>query len=98
MRTTSSVESLNSVLGRSCPRHPHLYRFIDYLMLHEFNKSVEKWEIIKGNINLQRKRKVDQNREQKIQYWTGELKKGAVSVQQFLIGVAYLEILSKNGS
>lgn len=76
MRTTSSLESLNSVLRRSFPLHPRLFKFIDCLQWFEFSKSLDVLELFASNIPKDQrkgKRQRDQKREQKIQFCVQKL-------------------------
>ncbi|XP_031623037.1 uncharacterized protein LOC116340597 [Contarinia nasturtii] len=69
MRTTSSLESMNAVLRRSFPNHPHIFKFIDRLRLHEFSKSLDMLNAIRSDISLQqlrRRKKRDQARNEKL--------------------------------
>lgn len=73
MRTTSSLESMNAVLRRSFPNHPHIYKFIDRLRLFEFSKSLDMLAATKSEVSekqLQRRKKRDQMREDKIRKLT----------------------------
>lgn len=100
MRTTSSIESLNSVLGRSFPQHPHIFKFIDHLKLHEFSKYCALLELLKPNIppeQLNRKRKIDQEREEKIVFFTKKLKTNEILPSEFLDAMAIKDILPQNG-
>lgn len=45
MRTTSSLESLNSVLGRLIPKRPNIFKFVDGIKIHEFTKHRELLEL-----------------------------------------------------
>lgn len=76
MRTTSSLESLNAVLRRSIPNHPHIYKFTDRLRLHEYSKYLDMLKAVKSNISLTpvRRKKRDQQRDEKIKYFTEMLK------------------------
>lgn len=99
MRTTSSVESLNSVLGRSFPKHPHILKFIDYLKHHEFSKYCDLLNLLKSDISpkqLGRKRKLDQEREEKIVFFTKKLKSNDILPSEFLDAMAIKEILPQN--
>lgn len=87
MRTTSSLESLNSQLKRSSAKHGHIWRFIEQLRLFEFSKAYEMSQLIGGvfsKTQLERKRKRDREREDKIKYLTGILKRNEISIEQFL--------------
>lgn len=73
MRTTSSLESLNATLKRWFPSHPHIYKFLECLKLHEFSKSMDMLDAVKTEVSqkqLQRRKKKDQKREEKIKYLT----------------------------
>lgn len=100
MRTTSSVESLNSVIGRSFPKHPHILKFIGHLKLHEFTKSYDLSNLTKSDTppkQLERKRKADREREEKIVFFTKKLKAKEISASEFLDAMATKEILPTNG-
>lgn len=87
MRTTSSVESLNSQLKLSFAKHGHIWSFIEQLRLFEFTKSVEMFKLISGKFSknqLERKRKRDKERQDKIDYLTGTLTKNEISIEEFL--------------
>lgn len=45
MRTTSSLESMNAVLRRMFPVHPHLFKFMERLQYHEFGKQLNMKEL-----------------------------------------------------
>lgn len=99
MRTTSSLESVNSVLGRSFPAHPHLFKFIECLQLYEFSKSLDMLELVSSNVpenSNQRKRKRDQARNDKISFFTAKLKDEfdvEFGVDSFLEAMACKDIL-----
>lgn len=100
MRTTSSVESLNSVLGRSFPKHPHILKYMDHLKLHEFFKYCDLINLSKSDISqkqLDRKRKVDREREEKIAFFTKKLKTKEILPSEFLDAMAIKDILPQNG-
>lgn len=92
MRTTSSLESLNSVLGRLLPRRPNLYKFVDGLKIHDFAKYKELMELSaekEDEPKQTQKRKSDQERDDKIKQATEKLTKKAITTSEFL------EIFSK---
>lgn len=96
MRTTSSVESLNSVLGRSFPKHPHIFKFIDRLRLHEFSKYLDMLDLVKDEVpdeQFQRKRLRDKERQEKIVFFTNALKKGDISPGEFLEAMSIKAVL-----
>lgn len=77
MRTTSSLEALNTAMGRSFPKHPHIFKFIDRLRLLELSKSIDMLDLIRNdsiNEQFKRKRQRDKQREEKIQHYTEKLK------------------------
>lgn len=102
MRTTSSLESFNSVLGRSFPRHPHIFRFIDRLRLHEFSKSLDLMNLIKDDVpdsQFQRRRLLDRQREDKIKYFTHLLRTDdEITPADFLEAMANKEMLPGTGT
>lgn len=96
MRTTSSLESLNSVLGRLLCRRPNIYKFIEGIKVHEFAKVKE---LIQTDLLAEedvatkrktRKRKSDQDRDDKIKRVTEELDQNKITPDEFL------EAFSKN--
>lgn len=88
MRTTSSLESMNSTLRRMCPDHPHIFKFLDRLRLHEFSSSLNMLQAIKSDApmqKLQRRRQIKcKERIAKISYLTEKLKEGRITPSQFL--------------
>lgn len=101
MRTTSSLESLNSQLNRSIGRaHPNIFQFIDHLKHHEAFKSnilkvlSKKLSIPKNQLEPKRKR--DRERDVKIKFFTKMLEDDQIGVQYFLAAMANKEILPKN--
>lgn len=100
MRTTSSLESLNSVLGRSFPLHPHIFKFMDYLKLHEFSKYCDLVDLMRPNIppeQFERKRKIDRERDQKINFFSEMLTRNEITPSEFLEAMATKEILPMDG-
>lgn len=100
MRTTSSLESLHSSLGRSFPKHPHIFKFLDRLRLNEFSKLLNMLDLVKDNVpdqQYQRKRLVDQQREEKIKFFTDQLRNGIIDVGEFLEAMANKEVLPRAG-
>lgn len=98
MRTTSPLESFNSVIGRSCPKHPHIFQLMDYMKLHEYEVKMEKLvdlsESSKPNGPI---RKRDQERDQKIKFATKMLQEGNATVDDFLSLMANEEALPDEG-
>lgn len=76
MRTTSSLEAMHSSLGRSFPKNPHVFKFIDRLRLFELSKSVDMLDLVRNNdIDelYKRRQKSDQQRDDKIKFFTNQL-------------------------
>lgn len=88
MRTTSSLESLNATLKRWFPCRPHIYRFLECLKLHEYSKALDMLDAVETTTSakqLQRRRKKDQKREEKIKFLTALFKNNEnMSAAQFL--------------
>lgn len=88
MRTISSVESLNSQLNRSFPKHGNIWKFVEQLKLHEFTKATEMAKLMHSNkkspAQNQRKRKKDKEREAKIDFFMKMLDANEISPGIFL--------------
>lgn len=95
MRTTSSLESFNSVLGRSCPMHPHIFQFADYLRLHDSFVVIDMWNSIKFNQAAVSTR--NQAQEEKLKNATEMLRSEKWSVAKFLEIMADKTIIPKTG-
>lgn len=98
MRTTSSLESLNSQMNRSFAKHGHIWSFVEQLKFHEFAKTKEMKLIIKENKQVGRKRKNDREREKKIKFFSNLLKEGNISPSEFLEAMADRLIMPLNGN
>lgn len=88
---------MNSVLGRGCQKHPQMFKFIDHIRKHEFKKSLDLLNLYKndGSNDFKRKRKLDKEREEKISYFTNQLQKGEINVQDFLEAMSDKSVLPK---
>lgn len=87
MRTTSSLEAMNSQIQRMLPVKRHLYKFIESLQLHESIKSSDLYQLSTGNITnrqLEKRRIEDRVRDAKIKSLTEQLKMRKISVWNFL--------------
>lgn len=87
MRTTSSLESMNAAMRRSFPNHPHIYKFLDRLRLHEFSKFIDMLDAVQNDApqtQFQRRKKRDKLRDEKIKCLTQKLKAGELSTKSFL--------------
>lgn len=91
MRTTSSLESMNAVLRQSFPNHPHIFKFIDRLKLHEFSKTLDMLEAVKAigvDSVVNNYKKKDQKRRLKINRLTLALQDGSLTTGQFLEAIS----------
>lgn len=93
---------MNAVLRRMFPNHPHIYKFIDRLRLHEFSKSLDMFDAVKSNdlMNqiLNRRQKRVQKRDEKIKKYTEELKNNdEMTVDAFLRIMTTEDVLPGNG-
>lgn len=94
MRTTSSLESMNAVLRRTFPNHPHIFKFLDRLRFHEYSKFLDMIDAVRSaDVPTEplkcRKKLKDINRENKIKHLTKELKTDAdMTTENFLQGMA----------
>lgn len=91
MRTTSSLESLNSQLNRTFGRaRPNIFQFIDHIKSHESSKCERMAKLVKttsvSTKQLERKRKKDKELEQNI-----------INVCVFLESMANKDMLPKSG-
>lgn len=99
MRTTSSVESLNSQIGRSFRIHPSIFKFCESLKQLEFTKATRMKKLLVDcpENQLNRKHRVDQERDIKIKYFSSLFKKGSIDVSMFLEAMANKKVLPLNG-
>lgn len=99
MRTTSSVESLNSQIGRSFAKHPSIFKFIESLKQHEMTKATRMTKLLMNCPERQfgRKHRIDQERDDKIKYFSSLFEKGSIDVGTFLEAMANKTILPLNG-
>lgn len=89
MRTTSSLESLNSQLSRTFPTHGHIWQFIEQLKFHEFSKSQEMAKVSKTNIlDEQPKTKKARERNERIKLFSNLLNEQKISRFEFLEAMA----------
>lgn len=84
MRTTSVLEAMHSVIQRTFPTNPHIFKFIENLKLHEAKKSSDLYQTTQGNDRIQQIRAEDRERAQKIKECTEKLKDELISVAKFL--------------
>lgn len=96
MRTTSSLEGLNSVIQKTFPKTTTIFKFAESLRLYEASKSTDLYQISTGQITtpqLERRRKADRERDEKIKYLSAELNNGYISIVQFLVSMSEKDIL-----
>lgn len=101
MRTTSSVEGMNSCVQDDLPKHTDIFRFIASLKLFESEKSSELHFLsLEKNLKrqLQRKRPEDRIRDAQIKANTELLQNGEISVGEFLKAMSKKELLPKTGT
>lgn len=101
MRTTSSIEAINSVIQGSFPEKTNIFKFTDSLKLYESIKASDLYQLILGNISntqLERKREKDKLRDKKIRRLTRKLKKQTISVEQFLQSMSQEKVLPEIGT
>lgn len=97
MRTTSSIESLNSQMNRSFPKRGHIWKFIEQLKFHEYSKARDMHRISKDtNFEPKRKRKSDRERDEKIKFLSNLLRKKEITANEFLEAMAGKHIFPKN--
>lgn len=96
MRTTSSEESLNSVMQRRFSKRTTIFRFALDIQMHESIKATDLYQLSKNNIlspQLQRKRQEDRERDEKIKYFSALLNNNSISVAYFLKAMSRKDIL-----
>lgn len=100
MRTTSSVESMNSALNRGCKARPNIFKFIDRIRLHEFSKQLDLIDLFEDDVTeeFERKRKLDRERELKITHFTNLLLQNDITVQEFLEAMSTKSFLPGTGT
>lgn len=101
MRTTSSVEAMNSVIQRTFPEQTQIFKFVNSLRMFESIKSTDLYQISRGyftNQHLQRKRAEDRKREEKIKTLSTLLNNETISVPQFLESMSANDVLPPNGT
>lgn len=87
MRTTSSVEALNSAVQRSFPDSPNIFNFIQNLRLFDSIKSSDLYQLTLqeiSNNNVKKRRLEDQQRDEKIHMCSESLKNEDITVLDFL--------------
>lgn len=96
MRTTSSVESVNSIVQRSFPDRTNIFKFVESLKLFETIRSTDLHQLSKGEIRtpqLERKRAEDRARDEKIKRLSMSLKQKKIPIAEFLEEICTKDIL-----
>lgn len=99
MRTTSSLESINSHIGRSFPKHPNIFKFIDCLKQYEYTRSTKMRKLIQNcpKRQMERKHNKDKEREKKIKHFTSLFRRKKINLGIFLEAMSNKTILPLNG-
>lgn len=84
MRTTSSVESMHAVFGRTFPRRPNIFNFIENLRQFEFSKFDRIGQLIDGDEMPRVRREKDRKRDEKINRQSTLLANKMISMEEFL--------------
>lgn len=101
MRTTSSLESMNSAIQRKLSKRTNIFRFSKDLRMHEAIKSSDLYQLFEGDISnrqLERKRAADRERDEKIKHFSALLENGYISVPYFLEVMSGKDVLPPVGS
>lgn len=99
MRTTSPLEAVNSVIQRSFPEQTNIFKFTESLKLYESIKATDLYQLAKKEINsphLERKRREDRQRDEKIRMWSAYLTNNIITVAKFLDEMSTKEVLPSN--
>lgn len=97
MRTTSSVEGFNSFLSRSIKKRGHFFKFVQDLKMHESRKTDSLYNTIHDQLpkgQLERTKKKDRLREEKINLCTVQLENNLINLEQFLVRMAAPDVYS----
>lgn len=98
MRTTSSVEGLNSSVQRTFPKCTHIYKFVDALKLFEHRKCTDLlYHRGATQAEMDKKRSRDRARDAKIKLHTAALRNKEISVEQFLNEMCSRNVLPSLG-
>lgn len=101
MRTTSSLEGVNSIIQKSFPKITTIFKFAESLRMYEATKATDLYQIGNGQITnpqLERRRKADKERDKKIKYFTAELNSGNISIADFLLSMSDKDIQPPSGT
>lgn len=96
-RTTSPEESIHSVLGKSAPKHPPFFQWMDYIKLHEFDQTLQMWSLMNGDSKPELRRKYEIARDLQIKIHGEKLDSKQISVGEFLNAMSDENILPRKG-
>lgn len=96
MRTISSVESSNSQMKRSFPKHGNIWKFSEQLKFFESMKSAEMKKLIESNNPKKTQKKSTIDKQEKIEFLTASLKQGQINIEQFLEAMSMKTIFPLN--
>lgn len=91
---------MNSQIGRSFPKHPNFFKFIECLQQHEYTKTTSMKKLIENcpENQMERKHHKDKERDEKIKYFSSLFMKKEINLRMFLEAMANKDILPPNGS
>lgn len=100
MRTTSSLESMNAQIGRSFPKHPNFFKFLECLQQHEYTKATAMKKLIENCpvYQMERKHQKDKERDEKIKHFSSLFARKRIDLGMFLEAMANKKILPLNGA
>lgn len=101
MRTTSSLESMNSQMNRMFFKsHPNIFVFIENLKCHEYIEAEEMFNLVNTVVKdrqFERKRFRDRQRDEIIKYYSDLLEQNLITANKFLKDVAEARIFIQKG-
>lgn len=85
-RTTSALEAYNGILGKMIPKHGNFFKFVQVLQAEEFSKSREFEQFVSsgGSFGKPKRRKINIDKDSKIEKALDELQKGVITASTFL--------------
>lgn len=87
------METINSSIQRSFPKHPNIFMFIDNLKLYESQRASDLYYLHLGEPSQRRRRTEDVIRDRKIEENTSKLLNREISIMQFLKTMAVKEYI-----
>lgn len=86
MISTGALEAQNGVLGKRLMKHGNFFKFVAYLLSHEYTKAREFQLLIdSGGTTAPPKKKANKDRAEKIREATLALERGEISPPNFLL-------------